>query len=148
MDALSNIRGACESDWQVVQRNTFVSEAMRLLFSCKGRLSLAEFRRGILWFMAAAFVLTFMSFSDFAELALIYLRHGSLPPVPVGMAVRAALFAAGWLALVVIWQVLAIKRAHDLGKSAAWALLSLFTLPLLLQEGEKADNRYGPAISR
>src|SRR2546423_9307080 len=99
---------------------------MQLLFSSKGRLSRAQFRKCLLWFMLAFIVVTYSTVGAFADIVL-----SRFPPVSFMTGLRAALFPAGFLMLSVIWCVFAIKRAHDLGKSAAGLLLPWNTLGLL-----------------
>ena len=116
-----------------------MTNIMQLLFPCKGRLSRAEFGKCLLWFMLAFFVVTYTTVGAFADIVL-----SRFPPVSFMIGLRAALFPTGFLMLSVIWCVLAIKRAHDLGKPAAWLFLSWNTLGLLFFEGEQGPNRVWP----
>jgi uncharacterized membrane protein YhaH (DUF805 family) len=59
-----------------------------------------------------------------------------------------------WFALVLPSISVAVRRLHDLGRSGWWMLLSFIpavgTVVLLvfcLQEGDPADNEYGPPIN-
>lgn len=43
------------------------------------------------------------------------------------------------------WTSMSVRRAHDLGHSGSWTLISPFrAYQLAFLEGEPRDNRYGP----
>lgn len=130
----------------ILRQGRAVADTMKLLFSCQGRLRLDEFRRCMLWLMAAVVVFGFATYSDFVDVAFFYLKHGTLAPVPLAMAVKAGLFLASLAVLMAIACVLSIKRAHDIGKPGIWLFLSTSSVGLWFVEGDKQSNRYGPPV--
>lgn len=55
-----------------------VTEIGRFLFSCKCRMSLAQFRRCTLWLILVAAALAYIGIGDF----LVLIRHGKGVPLP------------------------------------------------------------------
>lgn len=72
---------------------------------------------------------------------------GLLEVAPALTLVCVILFAA----LLVAWLAVEVRRLHDTGQSGWWSLLALIPvlgqlglLVMLIQDGAKGDNRFGP----
>lgn len=48
------------------------------------------------------------------------------------------------LALLIPTIAVAVRRMHDVGKSGWFILIPIYNIILLITEGEKGDNQYGP----
>ena len=49
-----------------------------------------------------------------------------------------------YLATLIPAIAVGVRRMHDVGKSGWWLLMPIYNFVLLVQEGDKADNAYGP----
>ena len=48
------------------------------------------------------------------------------------------------LAVLLPSIAVAVRRVHDIGKSGWYLLIPIYNLVLVLTEGEKCENKYGP----
>ncbi len=84
-------------------------------------------------------------------LLLVLVTNNADVPVPFFGTVILLLMVIGWVFSLVVTAALVIRRCHDLGHSAWFALLALiplinafFSLYLLFKKGEDSPNTYGP----
>lgn len=59
----------------------------------------------------------------------------------IGMQILGSIWS---LALLLPGIAVSIRRMHDVGKSGWFLLIPLYNLILVLTEGERHDNQYGP----
>ncbi|MBK8622897.1 MAG: DUF805 domain-containing protein [Saprospiraceae bacterium] len=60
---------------------------------------------------------------------------------PNGVGMLAMIFQ---LAVLIPTIAVAVRRMHDVGKSGWYILIPLYNLILVLTEGDKGSNEYGP----
>jgi uncharacterized membrane protein YhaH (DUF805 family) len=49
-----------------------------------------------------------------------------------------------YLVMLIPSLAVAVRRVHDVGKSGWYLLIPIYNLVLVLTEGEKCENKYGP----
>jgi uncharacterized membrane protein YhaH (DUF805 family) len=61
----------------------------------------------------------------------------------LAMFISVKLYAIVWLGTLLPSLAVAIRRMHDVGKSGWYILIPIYSLILVLTEGQKGDNQYG-----